>query len=158
MKNTLTLLIFGLCIISIHAQTSINSTGGIASGIGGSVSFSVGQLVYTTNTGINGSLVQGVQQPYEITIKTAIEQAKGINLSITAYPNPTNNNLLLNISNFDISNLYYELYDMNGKILLKQKVISNETNIVMSNLLPATYFLKLIQENKEIKSFKIIKK
>jgi hypothetical protein len=39
--------------------------GGEATGSGGSVSYSVGQVVYTTNTGINGSVAQGVQQPYE---------------------------------------------------------------------------------------------
>ena len=46
---------------------------------------------------------------------------------------------------------------MNGKLIESKKVENNETSIVMSNLVPATYFLKVIQDNKEIKTFKIIK-
>lgn len=38
-----------------------------------------------------------------------------------------------------------------------EKIIVNQTSIVMSNLEPATYIMKVIQENKEVKTFKIIK-
>ena len=73
-------LLLGLGLTGLQAQTSVNATGGDASGSGGSVSYSVGQVVYTTNTGTSGSVAQGVQQPYEISVVTAIEEAKGINL------------------------------------------------------------------------------
>lgn len=142
----------------LHAQTSINATGGDASGSGGSVSYSVGQIVYTTNTGANGSVTQGVQQSYEISAVTGIDEAKGINLTVTAYPNPTSDYLTLRIVEFDISNLSYQMYDMNGKLLQNEKITGNRTSIFMSKLVPANYFVKIIQENKEIKTFKIIKK
>jgi hypothetical protein len=147
----------GLGLTGLHAQESVNATGGNASSSGGSVSFSVGQVVYTTNTGSNGSVTQGVQQPFEISVVTAIEQTKGINLSVSAYPNPTTNYLTLRIEEFEISNLLYQLYDMNGKLLQNQIITGNQTSIVMSNLIPATYFVKVIQGNKELKTFKIIK-
>jgi len=121
------------------------------------VSFSFGQVVYTTNTGSNGSVTQGVQQPFEISVVTAIEQTKGINLSVSAYPNPTTDYLTLRIEEFEVSNLLYQLYDMNGKLLQNEKITGNQTSIIMSNLVPATYFVKIIQENKELKTFKIIK-
>jgi len=38
-----------------------------------------------------------------------------------------------------------------------EKIIVNQTSIVMSNLEPATYIMKVIQGNKEVKTFKIIK-
>jgi len=152
-----TVLLLGLGIAGLQAQTAVTSTGGNASGSGGSASYSVGQVVYTTNIGTNGSVAQGVQQPYEISVVTAIEQAKGINLSVTAYPNPTTDYLTLRIDEFDISNLSFQLYDMNGKLLQNEKITGNQTSIVMSNLVPATYFVKVIQENKEVKTFKIIK-
>ena len=117
------LFLLGLGITGLQAQTSINATGGNASGSGGSVSYSVGQVVYTNNTGTNGSVAQGVQQPYEISVVTAIEEAKGINLSVTAYPNPTTDYLTLSISAFDISNVSYQLYDMNGKLLQSENEI-----------------------------------
>ena len=150
-------LLLGLGLTGLQAQTSVNATGTNASGSGGSVSYSVGQVVYTTNTGTNGSVAQGVQQPYEISVVTGIEEAEGIYLSVTAYPNPTTDYLTLRIDEFEISNLSYQLYDMNGKLLQNEKIAGNQTSIVMSNLVPATYFVKVVQGNREIKTFKIIK-
>ena len=152
-----TLLACMFSLSTVSAQESVNATGGNASGSGGSASYSVGQVVYTTNTGTNGSVAQGVQQPFEISVVTGLEEAKGINLSVTAYPNPTTDYLTLSIGEFEISNLSYQLYDMNGKLLQSEKITGNQTSIVMSNLVPATYFIKVIQNNKEVKTFKIIK-
>ena len=150
-------LMLGLVLTGLQAQKSVNATGGNASGSGGSASYSVGQVVYTTNTGTTGSVAQGVQQPFEISVVTAIEEGKGINLTISAYPNPTSDYLTLSVDNFEISNLSYQLYDMSGKLLQTQKITGNQTSIVMSNLVPATYFVKVIHGNKEVKTFKIIK-
>jgi len=150
-------LLLGLGLTGLQAQTSVNTTGGNASGSGGSASYSVGQLAYTTNTGTNGSVSEGVQQPFEISVVTGLEEAKGINLSVTAYPNPTTDYLTLSIADFDASKLSYQLYDMNGKLLQNEKITGNQTSIVMSNLVPATYFVKVIQGNKEVKTFKINK-
>ena len=143
--------------MGLQAQKSVNSTGGNASGSGGSASYSVGQAVYTSNTETGGTVAQGVQQPYEIWVETTIEEAKGINLLVTAYPNPTTDYLTLSISEFEISNLTYQLYDISGKLLQSEKITGNQTSIVMSNLVPANYFVKVIQGNKEVKTFKIIK-
>lgn len=149
------LLAFGLT--GLQAQESVNATGGEASGSGGSASYSVGQLVYTTNIGTNGSVAQGVQQPYEISVVTGIEEAKDINLSVSAYPNPTTDYLTLEVTDYEILKLNFQLYDINGKLLQSEKIIGNQTSIVMINLVPANYFVKVIRGNKEVKTFKIIK-
>jgi hypothetical protein len=154
------LLLFGLGLTGLHAQQiheSIPATGGNASGNGGSVSYSVGQVMYQIHISTNGSVAQGVQQPYEISIVTAIEEAKGINLAVSAYPNPTCDNLTLSITEFDISILSYYLYDMQGKLLQSDMITGNKTSIVLSNLETGTYFVKVIQGNKEVKTFKVIK-
>lgn len=151
------LLAFIFSLSTLSAQESVNATGGNASGSGGTASYSVGQVAYQTHTGTNGSVAEGVQQPYEISVVTGIEEAKGINLSVTAYPNPTSDYLTLNIDEFDISNVSYQLYDMQGKLLQSEKITDNQTSIFMSDLVPAIYFVKVIQGNKEVKTFKIIK-
>ncbi len=152
------ILLLGLGLTSLQAQESVNATGGNASGSGGSASYSIGQLVYTTNTGINGSSVaQGVQQPYEISVVTGLEETTGINLSVSAYPNPTTDYLTLSIDEFDISNLTFQLFDMNGKLLQNQNLTDTETKIDMSNFVPSTYFVKVISKNQLIKEFKIVK-
>ncbi len=151
------ILMFGLGLTGLQAQTSINATGGDASGSGGSVSHSVGQVVYQTHTTTNGSVAEGVQQPYEISIVTGMEETKGINLSVLAYPNPTTDFLQLKVESGKWKNLSFQLYDMNGKLFKSEKITGNQTSIVMSNLVPATYFLKVVQGNKQVKTFKIIK-
>ncbi len=143
-------LLLGLGLTSLQAQESINASGGEATGSGGSVSYSVGQVVYQTHTGTNGSVAEGVQQPYEISVVTAIEEAKDINLSVTAYPNPTTDYLTLEVQEFELSNLHFQLYDMQGKLLQNEKITGNQTSIVMSNLAPATYFVKVVQGNKDV--------
>jgi len=155
-------LLLGLGLTGLQAQESVNATGGDASGGGGSVSYSAGQVVYTANTGTNGSVAQGVQQPFEISVVTAIDKAKGINLSVLAYPNPTTDYLTLRIEEFEISNLSYQLFDMNGKLLQNEKITSNQTSVFMSNLVPAIYFVKVVKTShdlsqQEVKTFKIIK-
>lgn len=143
---------------SVSAQESLNATGNNALGSGGSASYSIGQLIYQTHTGTNGSVSEGVQQPYEISIVTAIEIAKGVNLSVTAYPNPTTDYLTLSINELDFSNLSFQLYDIKGKLLQNEKITDQQTSIVMSNLATAIYFVKVMQGNIEIKTFKIVKK
>ncbi|MDD2550307.1 MAG: T9SS type A sorting domain-containing protein [Bacteroidales bacterium] len=151
------LFLLGLGLTGLQAQESINATGGNASGSGGSASYSVGQLVYTTNTGTNGSVAQGVQQPFEISAVTGIEEAKGINLTVSAYPNPTTDYLTLEVRDFNLSALTFQLYDLQGKLLQSEKITGNQTSIAMGNLGPAMYFVKVMEGNKEIKTFKIIK-
>ncbi|HNW99348.1 MAG TPA: T9SS type A sorting domain-containing protein [Bacteroidales bacterium] len=150
-------LLLGFGLIGIQAQESINTIGGNAFGSGGSVSYSIGQVVYTSNTGINGSVAQGIQQPYEISVVTTIEEANSMTLSVTAYPNPTADFLQLKVETEKLKDLSFQLFDMNGKLLQNEKITGDQTSIVMSNLEPATYFVKVIQENKEVKTFKIIK-
>jgi hypothetical protein len=152
-----TLLSFTFLLSTVSAQESVNATGGDASGSGGSASYSVGQMVYTTYTGTSGSVAQGVQQPFEISVVTGIEEANVINLSVSAYPNPAIDYLTLSIAEFDASNLSYQLYDMKGKLLQTKNLIGTETHIDMSTYVQSAYFVKVIQGNREIKTFKIIK-
>jgi hypothetical protein len=141
----------------VEAQSATIASGGNASGAGGNASYTIGQIVYTTNTGSNGSVSQGVQQPYEISVITVIENTEGINLECTVYPNPTRGIVKLVVSTKDFDNLRYQLYDIIGLRLIEKKVDSEETEIQMDNLRPSTYILKVLSGNKEIKTFKIIK-
>ncbi len=145
-------------LIAGYTQEAVVASGKTVSSTAGSVSYSVGQVVYTTIVGDNGSVNQGVQQPYEIFVVTAIPDASGIDLKLSAYPNPVKDHLTLKISGYESDNLYYRLFDMNGKLLKMKKVTDPQTQIIMQDLKPAVYFLKIIDKNKEIKTFKIIKR
>ena len=158
LNKTLKLIIvflFSLGLTSLHAQVAIPASGGNATG-NGTVSYSIGQVVYTVNTNL-GSVAQGVQQPYEISVITAIEDAKDISLIFSVYPNPTTDFLKLKVMNYDMENLSYWLYGVSGNLIETKKVQSGETQISMTNQLSGTYFLKITEGNKDIKTFKIIK-
>lgn len=151
------LLLFFIGLAGIHAQEVILATGGEASGSEGSASYSVGQVVYTTNTGPNGSLAQGVQQPYEISIISEFDDFKDVDLWVSAYPNPTMDYLLLQTEGYDHGNLSYKLYDINGQLLENKRIITYETIISVKNLGPSAYILKVINGDVDLMTFKIIK-
>ncbi|NLL28110.1 MAG: T9SS type A sorting domain-containing protein [Bacteroidales bacterium] len=149
-------LLLGFGLIGVQAQTSVNASGGDASGNGGSVSYSVGQIVYTSDKGNGGTVDQGVQHAYEI-FTIGINETD-MSISLTVFPNPTTENLTLQINDYNNEKLSYQLFDMQGKELSKEQIVAQQTLIDMSSLPTATYFLNVVnQENKKVQSFKIIK-
>ena len=143
-----------------YGQSSILSSGGNASGPGGTVSFSIGQVVYTTASGTGGSLQQGVQQAFDISTSTGHEFS-GISLLVKVYPNPTTSHVYLKIEDNGesiIQDLIYQLTDLNGREIYYEKITASETRLSMENLASSIYFLNVSNENNIIKSFKIIKK
>ena len=155
------LLLSGLGLAGLQAQEAVPATGGNASGSGGTVSYSVGQIVYGSSTGTNGSVVQGVQQTYVISVFTGVDNTS-IDLSYKVYPNPATDYLNLKLINFEKSTYSYQLLDVSGKILESKTIVAEETSISMQALTGGNYLLKIVETNpdaaKELKSFKIIKK
>lgn len=158
MKKEIMYLIFtaGLSILSIIAvaQVSFNSCGGDISGTGGFVSYSCGQTFCSLHSGANTYIVEGVQQPYEISILSVVEDEITANLYI--FPNPVADYLNLKIE--DLSQpLTAILFDINGRIIQEFQITNSESLINMANMVASTYFLKLSNQGKEIKTFKINK-
>jgi hypothetical protein len=161
--NISTTFILGLGITGLHAQESISTSGGMAYGYGGSVSYTVGQVVYTTNSEITGSVAQGVQQPYEILDESGSDLATGISLQCSVYPNPVEKVLTLQVQYYINESITYSLYDSNSQLLKTDVVENKKTLILMSNLPPTTYYLVVDQKKQKnsphvTKTFKIIKK
>ena len=157
-------LLFGTLLLLIGilptaAQVALPASGGDASGSGGSVSYTVGQAFYATNTGTSVSIAEVVQQPIEISVVSGVDEP-GINLSISAYPNPTMNFLHLEVDASTLQNiqtLRYQLFDLNGRLIASEIIVSDVTTIVTSQLSPATYLVKVLGDNKDLKTFKVIK-
>jgi len=149
------LIIIGLT--KLNAQETLSVSGGNASGSGGTVNYTVGQTAYTSNSGTNGSLTQGVQQLYEVSVYTGLEE-KTVDITLSAYPNPTNGLLILKVEKNENSTFTAQLFDASAKIVENLKLISEETNIQMNDKQVGVYFLRVFKDKNEIKSFKIIKK
>lgn len=156
-KNNIYLTAFLLCVIvEAKAQSSLNASGGNASGAGGSASYSVGQLAYTTVSGAGGSANAGVQQPIEL-FTSSQEEIENIQLSISVFPNPATALVQLHVTDPMWNELSYQLFDLSGKLLANQKVTGENSSISMENKPVGSYFLKVRKGNTEIKSFKILK-
>jgi hypothetical protein len=156
-KLIIIIAVFSFHIVVLQGQETIATSAGNFIGSGGSVSYTIGQVAFSSFSGANGSVIQGVQQPYEIAVLTAVENTEDITLNCIVYPNPTRNTIKLSIESVDFDNMCYRLFDINGLLIQDEKVESEETEISMNNLAPSIYFLKVIKNKKELKTFKIIK-
>lgn len=161
MKNKKCTKIVGiLCIVGLvqlSAQEAVVASGANSSGSGGSASISIGQIVYTSLDTDKGSISPGVQQPYEISsVASGIKQTE-LNVSITTYPNPTNDILNIKVAGEQHAFLSYHLFDMEGKLIEHQKLVGAQTSIQMEHLSKATYFLKVMDNQGRSKTIKIIK-
>lgn len=149
-------LFFCIGSLGLYAQQITSVAGGDAYGSGGTVSYTFGQTLYATNTSSDGTITQGVQQPYEI-YTLGIDDRSDIILQCIAYPNPTYDFIMLKIENIEIKDLSFQLFDISGKLLASKNVESNEIKIEMINYISDIYLLEVIQDSKILKTFKIIK-
>jgi hypothetical protein len=140
------------------AQESLNTAGGVDRGRGGSVSYSVGQLVYTTETTQAGAMAQGVQRPYRVSvIENSVSQSQPVFESVV-FPNPTGHDLFLQITSPMSENLHYRLIDMSGKQLSSASILAPLTQIPMENLAAGIYLLQVFDTNPNpLQTLQIIK-
>ena len=138
----------------LFAQSSLNAAGGDASSGTGSVSYSIGQLFVSSNSGSGYTSNEGVQQPYEILVSVE-EEVDNPQFECNAFPNPAKNYLIIetNINN----NISFELFDLNGRLLKREDIRSNITKLNIVDLKPSVYYLRIKNSSEIIKSFKIIK-
>ncbi|MES2593309.1 MAG: T9SS type A sorting domain-containing protein [Bacteroidota bacterium] len=138
----------------IQAQRGTVASGGDDLGSQGFVSFSIGQVDYSTNIGFEGTIItEGLQQPYVIT-----EIENYTTMGITLFPNLTSDFVTLSILNGSFEGMYYAFYDVQGKLIKKEKIMESQTSISVEDLASAIYLIKIYSDSdKKIKSFKIIK-
>jgi len=139
----------------IIAQEVITTAGDSYSNANGSVSYTVGEPVIETFTGGNNILTQGFQQT-NLTV-TAIDELTGLNFEISAFPNPATDIVKLRIGKESFVGMQYRIYDMNGNLVMQNRLEGIETEIPFKDLSPAEYILKVNDNSKEVKSFKIAK-
>jgi len=156
-RTLIPLLLLSLFSEAISGQVTVPAAGGTAAGTGGTVTYTVGQIAFSTLTGSNGFIIQGVQQPFEISTITGIEE-ETISLDYLVYPNPVSGMLRLIIGAPDPENYRFQLFNLNGILLLNSKITERDTEVSMEHLLPSIYFIRVLRGNIEVKLFKIVKR
>ncbi|PWN68533.1 T9SS C-terminal target domain-containing protein [Chryseobacterium phosphatilyticum] len=142
------------CTIA-QAQSAILATGTNASSASGSTSYSIGQVTYLHK--VSGpQVLEGVQQPYEITALSTYENSSNKE-GVLLYPNPFKDYLYLDFTTNNYKNSTYQLFDAQGKLIKKDAITQPKSELNFSSLPSAMYIIRINQNGENIKTFKIIK-
>ncbi len=153
--NTAACFLLLLCSITATAQQATLAAGGDASGSGGTVSYSVGQVAYTTVSGSSARLSQGVQQAYEIYSVGIEDWAAGMLMNV--FPNPTTDQVTLEVAGSHPLPIAYRLTDTHGRLIGSETITTSQTLIDMRHCAEATYFLTVTVADRQVQTFKIVK-
>ena len=148
-----------LFVFSFYSQNLdhfvIGTDGGYAGNNQFSLSYTIGEIVTELgNDPVNNiDLTQGFQQAYISIVSTENHIA---DIEISVFPNPAVNYLNVNIS--DLSKVKsYAMYDMSGKLLLQQEIISNQFEVSFSNFSSGNYLLIFKNDQQKLKTLKVQK-
>ena len=147
----------GAALIGLLAQEALVAGGGVATDGSAVVSYSVGQVAFQTVTNGNASVAEGVQQPFEISQITHVGDIPSEAMSCAVYPNPSTGYLVLKVQFDRLSGVSYRRCTAEGRLLKSENVIKSQTNIPLDNFIPSIYFLTILRDNFEVKTFQVIK-
>ena len=157
--RTIFLIVNVLFTFSFYSQNLdhfvIGTDGGYAGNNQFSLSYTIGEIVTELgNDPVNNiDLTQGFQQAYISIVSTENHIA---DIDISVFPNPAVNYLNVNIS--DLSKVKsYAMYDMSGKLLLQQEIISNQFEVSFSNFSSGNYLLIFKNDQQKLKTLKVQK-
>lgn len=151
MKKNL-LFLFLTTTFSVNCQSVIQSVNS-GSILAPNSTVSIGEIIVIpenanqSTSGIIGILAQVNQQNLEV-------PELALNDKIVVYPNPTMNSITFQTEN-SLENKKVSIVNLSGQIVAK-KLISSSNSLDLSELKTGVYLIQF--ENKNINSFKIIKK
>jgi len=156
-KEWILLLLCSVSTVVVYGQNAVPSAGGTAQGSAGSVSYTVGQVAYTTARSPAGSVSQGVQQAYVIEDEPLPDDIGNVQIECMVYPNPAADFLTVSIPELS-GGFELRLLNADGRTVADRHTVSSDTELDMSAMVQGTYILKVFQNSDLVKSFKIIKK
>jgi hypothetical protein len=158
---TLSLFTFLSITLSVFSQTEfVPETYGTFGGSteisdGYTVSFSAGQTFYRSYENADFSVSEGFN--IDIEIITDIPEMIEPNMSLNVYPIPTEGSLNIDVVNEGNLIIYYSLFDINGKLLLKNRIFDHKEQIDLSSVPNNIYFLEISYDQGLIRTYKIVK-
>ncbi len=152
MRSLLLPLVF-LCASGLWAQQGVVPSGGEATGGGGTLSYSLGQVDYTAVQGPGGTCGAGVQQPYEYLV-LAVENAAP-DPAVTVAPNPAAEGVQLTFETIPDPGAQYLVLDAAGQVVRTASITATTMHIPLGDLPPALYLLRITGSNPS--TFQLIK-
>lgn len=137
-------------------QYVIGSAGNFATTSGGTtLSWTVGEVITTTESSSSAILTQGFQQPVIVNPLT-INDRNADAFTISVFPNPTLEQIT--IQKEQNGTLRAELIDVLGQVIGHYQLQDNQTQIDLNKLPAANYLLRICTiENEPLQTFKIQK-
>lgn len=156
----LTILFFITSSLSgLWSQQSVHTAGGDASGAGGFLSYSVGQVAYTSVSGDGGQVSQGVQQSNLVIMVGQNEPDPDI--SIRFYPNPVHEDAFIELApgqnGVNTKSLSFLMYTLYGTLIQQKEIARGTTIVPMDNYPDGMYIVKVVRDHVTIKTFKVVK-
>ena len=148
--------LFFACSNLVLSQDLIVSSGASVETNEGSLSYSVGQILTSSNVrksgfqNISKVLSHGVQQVF---LQRCNENSR---VEILATPNPSNGQVTINLINWDEKEIDLNVYDMMGKNVLFTNISEDKTKLDLSYLSSGAYILSLGYSCGSINSFKLL--
>lgn len=159
MKNFLLLLIIiifqTIITLPIKAQAVVAPAGHYHESGQMSMSWTLGEPMIETLVSADIVLTQGFQQPV-LEVSTTTNEP-GLDFQITAFPNPTRGHTNISTNLLQAESLIYSVYDLQGRFITGNPLDGPQTRIAFNNYDPGIYFIRIIQDEKPVKTFKIIK-
>ncbi len=157
MKKIIFCLLVSLVVEKVNAQSVTASAGAFATFSGGSMTWTLGEVVTDTYSPSGYFFTQGFNQP-DTAFVTALPNDLSV-ADIFIYPNPVAENLVVDFSAVNGKYLA-EVLDMQGKILRKEFIAEDkkQLQISFSTYADGIYMLSIINtETNSRNSYKINK-
>lgn len=142
--------------VSVFAQASVLTAGGSAIETVGSFSYSIGQ-VFVNQAGDSQYVIEGNQQPFEISLLTEFENLMISEWKPKVFPNPVKDLLSVDLNCPDWNRIKIQLFNVHGQLVTGVHVGDMLTGINMSVYECGIYYLTVQKESGEQRTFKIIK-
>ena len=140
-----------------NSQVDFTSMGFTQSSSIGELNVSVGQINYTNDSNAKGDINLGVQQTYLVGVKNIAEEQ---DILVWIFPNPTSTTVKVHIPPKVVNSseqIKFTLYDAAGRLVRYEEITSEETLISMETYAQGNYVLNVVDRDKTLGSFKIIR-
>jgi hypothetical protein len=150
-KQTLSCFLL-LTVLSVTAQEVVSTQGDSYSNASGSIDFTVGEVITATETNGASDITQGFHQT-NLNVLGVDDHFPSYEAII--FPNPTED--ILNIRTSTFEDVTYTLYDVQGKLVMQNKLVAEQTPIQLVHLAAGGYSLVLNNSTQKLKTFRLIK-
>jgi hypothetical protein len=158
-KITSLAILFAFAGLEGHSQELqvIGSAGSEAMSSGGSLAYTVGEVVVSSSTNAEGTLTQGYHQGF--LTPTAIDEIPA-DLELSLYPNPASDYIIIESKSLqDFEEI--QMFDMSGKLIWNASgngAVDNRITVNFQNRAAGNYIIKLIDSDKSQSfSYSVIK-